>query len=144
MVEERFWAKVNKNGADGCWGWTAYKNKGYGYIKIDGKMIRAHRYSWELINGPIPDGLMVRHKCRGLCVNPEHLELGTNKENQLDRIRDGTDDRGEKCVSAKLTNAQVLDIRSRVNQTQKSIAKEFNVGKSTINFIINRKRWAHI
>lgn len=138
MAEERFWAKVNKNGADGCWAWTGYKDKdGYGRFYIDGKKIGGHRYSWILHNGPIPEGLIVRHKCRGICVNPEHLELGTKKDNMKDKARDGTN-------TNKLTEAQVLDIRSRTNQSQRSIAKEFNVAQATINLIISRKTWTHI
>ena len=80
--EARFWAKVLK--ADGCWYWNGYIGaKGYGYFKAKGPQpILAHRYSYELHKGPIPDGLEVDHVCRVRhCVNPQHLELVTHAEN---------------------------------------------------------------
>lgn len=68
----------------GCWIWLGNLSgsKGYGYIFVDGKSMRAHRFSYELINGPIPDGLVIDHLCKmPWCVNPEHLEAVTQKEN---------------------------------------------------------------
>ena len=143
MAEERFWAKVNKEGADGCWEWLSGKwYNGYGQFWYNGKSIKAHRYSWILKNGAIPEGLIIRHKCRGKCVNPDHLELGTHQDNANDKIRDGTSIRGETHYSNKLTPEQVLDIRSRINITRRELAKEFNVAKSTIDGIIYKRKWA--
>lgn len=83
--EERFWAKVEK-GPD-CWEWKAFRNKGYGKFTYNGRMYLAHRLSWILTNGPIPDGLGVLHSCDNPpCVNPDHLFLGT----QLDNMRDAS------------------------------------------------------
>jgi hypothetical protein len=81
--EERFWSKVNKT--ELCWIWQgALSEKGYGTFSIRGKQIRAHRYSWELVNGKIADGLVIDHLCENkACVKPEHLEPVTNKENLL-------------------------------------------------------------
>ena len=83
---DRFWQKVEK--ADGCWEWIgAKKNNGYGHLNIGGKTILAHRYSFYLANGPIPEGLMVDHMCHNrACVRPEHLRLVTMKQNQENRI----------------------------------------------------------
>ena len=84
--EERFWAKVDQS--EDCWIWTAGKlATGYGAICIDGKMVRAHRYSFELANGPIPEGMVIDHRCLNpLCVRPEHLRLATNKQNMEHRV----------------------------------------------------------
>ena len=80
-TEERFWAKVDKTGE--CWLWTASTgNRGYGYFR-DGAAYKAHRFSFELANGPIPLGLEVDHMCHvTACVNPAHLRLATRKQNQ--------------------------------------------------------------
>lgn len=79
-MEERFWAKVEKT--DTCWNWTASTVAGYGQLKIDGRPIRAHRISYELMVGPIPAGMFVDHRChQRACVNPEHLRLATPKQN---------------------------------------------------------------
>ena len=141
----RFEKYIDKSGE--CWLWTGYCNKlGYGQFKFEGKTWRSHRFSYFLANGELPaPPLVVRHKCRSRnCVNPEHLESGTYSENELDKVRDGTDDRGEKSVNAKLTKEQVLDIRSRSNQLLKELATEFGVSIQHIWDIKNRKRWKHI
>ena len=142
MTEERFWAKVNKEGPDGCWEWLACKDKdANGRFTSNGENILAHRYSWILHNGAIPEGLLVRHKCRGKCVNPEHLELGTNKDIANDKIRDGTDNRGIKNPNNKLTPEQVKEIRARATESRASLAKEYNVSYQLISQIILRKNW---
>lgn len=86
-VEQRFWAKV-KRGPD-CWLWTGATTRGYGHIKrgpANAGTAQATHLSWEIHNGPIPDGLMVLHHCDNPpCVNPEHLYLGTHKDNMRDR-----------------------------------------------------------
>lgn len=82
-VDERFWSKVNKTA--GCWEWTAGKNNGYGvFFPTKGNTRQAHRYSYEQLVGPIPEGLVIDHLCRNhSCVNPEHLEPVTNQVNLL-------------------------------------------------------------
>jgi hypothetical protein len=80
----RFWSYVTKS--EGCWLWTGATTRGYGYLRgnMTTKNIYAHRLSYELHIGTIPDGLVLDHLCRNtLCVNPEHLEPVTNKENIL-------------------------------------------------------------
>lgn len=83
-AEERFWAKVEKQ-EGGCWLWTgAITSHGYGQFKVDGRLVGAHRFAYELLVGPIPLGLTLDHLCRiRHCVNPSHLEAVTNRENTL-------------------------------------------------------------
>lgn len=83
-AQERFWAKVAGPDANGCWLWQHCTSHGYGSFVVDGKKIRAHRYSYERLVGPIPDGLTLDHLCHvKACVNPAHLEPVTQGENVL-------------------------------------------------------------
>ena len=84
-MEERFWAKVEKS--DGCWYWTGAKNDGYGHFTSGGKTCLSHRYSYELVNGPVPDGLVIDHICGNrACVKPDDLRPATHKQNQEHRF----------------------------------------------------------
>jgi len=81
---ERFWVKVDRSGPDGCWVWTAARVTGYGRFRLAGKQVGAHRLAYELLVGPIPDGLTIDHLCRNrACVNPSHLEPVTGRVNTL-------------------------------------------------------------
>lgn len=84
-AEERFWVKVDKDGPGGCWLWTASQNgRGYGQIRVSGRLLYAHRVAYELEVGPIPEGLTIDHLCRNpSCVRPDHLEIVTMKVNAL-------------------------------------------------------------
>ena len=143
--KKRFWDKVDKT--DSCWLWTGNMNQyRYGQVRINDKLYKSHRISWFLAGNTIPDGHVVRHKCRSKnCVNPDHLETGTHAENNgIDRVRDGTDNRGEKSRNAKLTEEQVLEIRKRATETHQRLAEEYGVARTTISYIITRRRWKHI
>ena len=88
---EAFAEKVDKRDRNSCWEWLAFKQpKGYGKFWNGSCHVRAHRYSWQLFNGPIPEGKMVLHKCnnRG-CVNPNHLYVGDGVDNVRDMIESG-------------------------------------------------------
>ena len=150
-LPERFWPKVDMSGD--CWLWQARRDKdGYGDIRLGGKHgghVRAHRVSWELHNGCIPDGLIVCHKCDNPpCVNPAHLFLGTHKDNSIDRTRKGRgrDSRGEKQGGAKLTANDVIDIRSlrAFGAEGRALARAFGVSEASIAFICQRKTWRHV
>lgn len=91
-VTPRFWSKVKKReGEDACWIWAAGRNSwGYGYIRVGRKMVRAHRFAYALVNGPILNGLCVLHSCDvRACVRPSHLGLGDQSENVSDQYRRG-------------------------------------------------------
>jgi hypothetical protein len=110
----------------------------------------AHRVSWTLHNGAIPNGLHVLHHCDNpQCVNPAHLWLGTNADNMRDMIRKGRGNvaGGEDHGSAKLTEKQVIEIRERYaagNITQHELGNEYGISKQTIGEIIRREIWKHI
>ena len=84
-VEERFWMKVNQDGANWCWLWTGNTtHNGYGQFTVDGRTRRAHRYAYQLLVGPIDVDKELDHLCRVRpCVNPAHLEMVTRQVNQL-------------------------------------------------------------
>jgi hypothetical protein len=131
---------------NGCINFTGSKTaKGYGQFRF-GKTYRSHRFAWLLAGRTIPDGLILRHTCKQnrVCCNVEHLETGTNKENMDDKIRDGTLLKGETHPNSKLTTEQVLEIRSRVGESQRRLAEEFGINEKTISNIILKRIWTHI
>jgi len=142
-ARDRFFSKVNKT--ESCWLWTGGIVCGYGHFWLQNKDTGAHRLSWLLAGHTVPEGHLIRHKCRNRhCVNPEHLETGTYKENMADKIRDGTDNRGEKSGHAKLTEVQVREIRGRYTENQRKLAKEYGISQRTIFGIIHRRIWKHL
>lgn len=87
QIDQRFWAKIDKDGPGGCWIWLgvrASQGQGYGRRTINGTKVYVHRWAYERFVGPIPDGLTIDHLCRNsLCCNPDHLEVVTGRENTL-------------------------------------------------------------
>ena len=146
-IADRFWAKVAKSGPDECWEWNGNRNpRGYGSLTLgsrrDGtrRTVRAHRVSWELAYGAIPDGLCICHTCDNrACVNPAHLFLGTQADNVADCMRKGRH-------HAKLGADEVRAIRdaSARGQSQYSVATEFGVGQAHVSRIVNGQRWASV
>lgn len=144
-LTERFAQHVLPCPATGCWLWTAtVGTHGYGQIWVDGVRKRAHRVSWEINVGPIPNGLHVLHLCDvRSCVAPHHLFLGTNYENTRDKVNKGRNLTGSKCPWSKITEMDVLEIRAS-NETQAAIARRFSVSQKQIWDIQHGIRWGHV
>ncbi len=130
----------------GCWIWMGgLCHGGYGCMNIgsrtDGsrRTVNAHRVSWEVHYGPIPDGLFVLHRCDNKsCVNPSHLFLGTHSDNMADMVAKGRSLSGEKHNLAKLTDKDVAEIRSLGKTTiHRKIAKRFGVSRTHVGALIN-------
>jgi HNH endonuclease len=146
---DRFWTKVNKT--DDCWLWTAGLNHdGYGTFSFYGSIISVHRIAWMLLKSEIPKGMNVLHKCDVRnCLNPDHLYLGTQKENRRDADERGRTNlpKGIEHPRAILTEQNVREIRARYKcrkVTFKMLAKEFGVSWYAIFDIIKGKNWKHL
>jgi len=153
-IHEWFSQQLDKK-ESGCWEWTRCKTqKGYGQFHYNGKTVFTHRFVLETkLERPIRNGYMVCHECNNrICCNPVHLREGTAKENTKDMInanRQATGDKvsqpGEKHGMSKLTNNEVIEIRSLRNiESVHQIAKLFNVSPSCISGFHLRKTWKHI
>ena len=143
---------------NGCWNWKGSIVNGYGWIyftpkKVGGKahglFMSTHRASWIIFNGVIPDGMMVCHKCDNrLCVNPDHLFIGTAKDNANDMVRKGRANPpiGERGGFSKLKERDVVNILKmlELGKLQKDIADKYNVSKITISDIKCCRTWKHI
>lgn len=144
----KFWKLVDKKSNIECWLWKGRKNKkGYGIICIGStNLTLAHRYSYILFNklDILPSNVIVMHKCNNpICVNPNHLVGGTQKENMLDRALAGKTPAGEKSGRSKLKNREVEEIRKIWNTTNKSaieLARQFNVTSRTVYQLVNNER----
>jgi hypothetical protein len=136
-----------------CWLWSGAKDGGgYGMISIGGRMFKTHRLVWEIANGTIPKGLQVCHSCDNpSCCNPDHLFLGTHRDNMQDKVRKGRPNggggwekiRGEGNGSAKLTQSQIDEMRILHSQgiSERKLATKFGISKSQAHRIIARQSW---
>lgn len=142
----RFWSKVALPDENGCMLWmTAVAGGGYGAFKCRQRMYRAHRISLILAVGPaVGDKTEAAHGCRNRhCVAPEHLRWATLSENMTDKRRDGTDNRGERNNTTKLSWRAIREIRRRLTRGERrsDLAKEYSVGWSTIDRIDKGEHW---
>lgn len=140
-LHDRFFSRFVKLD-NGCWQWRAHTDKdGYGVLPGDRKNTRAHRLSYEIHKGSIPDGLIVCHDCDNPgCVNPDHLFVGTIKDNAQDALRKKRHYVGEKNGRSKLTEQNVKEIlNSGLNGQQ--LADKFGVSRSTINNVRRGDTW---
>lgn len=154
--EERFWSNVDKSGE--CWVWTAGKDEhGYGNIKIEGRRVATHRFSYATFVGAIPDGLCVCHRCDNpSCVRPDHLFVGTQKANCQDRQQKGRSGFqrypelvkcGEAHHAAKLTEKRVRlmrALRAELGTPYAELAALFNVTTNTAHRACVGVWWKHV
>jgi hypothetical protein len=156
-LEQRFHSKYQPVPWTGCWIWTAAtKEHGYGVIGVGARsdgVIRAHRLAYLLNKGEIPEGKVVMHKCNNpSCVNPDHLEVGTVKDNQNYMVQCGRlkipDNKGEKAAWSKLNESAVKEIIGAFDTKKKgtgtALAKKFGVSKSAIYQIWGGENWKHL
>lgn len=154
-IDVRFWANVQKTST--CWVWTGCQdNYGYGKIRYQGRDQKAHRISWMLHNGPIPEGFMACHTCDNpSCVNPLHLFLGNHTINALDMASKGRQvfqrrperaTRGEQHYCAKLTAEMVQTIRTEHAHgiSLDALALRYGVSKQSIWRAVHYLTWKHI
>lgn len=147
---QRFWAKILIDETDfACWNWQAGKVPfGYGMMWFGGKDQNSHRVAWQIAFGLIPKGMHVCHHCDNpSCCNPNHLFLGTPKQNMNDRDGKQRGPIGEKQGRSKLKPPDVLSIRSLYATgkcSQPALASQFSIDQAQVWRIIHRKTWKHI
>ncbi len=161
----RFWAKVKRGAPGECWEWTGFRiEDGYGRTHIRGRNVLAHRFAWELANGPIPDGMCVLHRCDNPpCCNGAHHFLGTREDNNKDRAAKGRGGapagdahwtrttpaarlRGEEHGRRVLTADLVRRARGLHAEglSYGKIAAAVGFNRSTIINAIQRRTWGHV
>jgi hypothetical protein len=153
MSEIRFWPKVDVRGEDECWPWkAALTSRGYGYFRYDGGS-KAHRFAWRLANGRPPNATeVVRHRCDNPpCVNPAHLEIGSQIDNVHDR--DSRDRharlKGSRHGLTTLSEDQVAEIKGVCRPGDRlygvrPLARRYGVSSTTIRRIVTGVHWSHV
>ena len=144
---ERFMAKVRKTNS--CWIWIgANTGNGYGHLRYKGKDWKAHRFSYKLAYGFIPNNKLVCHHCDVKpCIRPSHLFIGTHADNRQDAVNKGLFDncivRGENHGRAKMTWKKVRELRHRYSdgETELSLSKRFDIAKGNVWFIRKHITW---
>jgi len=148
--EERIYRHVRLIRATGCWEWQGATDKtGYGKFRTadSRRMLKAHRFAYKLLVGPIPTGLLVLHRCDNPpCCNPEHLYVGTHAENMRDAVLTGRIRRGEDNGRARLTEENVIEARrsSKNGEGVYHIAARLGVSHTAIQQILSGKTWRHV
>lgn len=149
-IAENFKNKYQKID-NGCWEWQrALDGGGYGILKNSQKRnFKAHRVAYYLAYGDFNERLLVLHKCDNpKCVNPDHLFLGTNKDNTRDMLNKNRHCFGERQHKSKLNEIQVLSIRDKFErlcaEIKNNLADEYGTSSSNINAIVSRTSWKHL
>lgn len=147
--EQRFAEKINKT--DSCWLWTsAFGDRGYGVFWVGGtkRSVFAHRYSYELHKGGIPDGQIVMHSCDNpACVNPDHLSTGTYKDNTQDAYRKNRRGVGSNATGSKPSMTELTAQRLKIVLgclPRATLAELFGISVATLKNVRRERNWKHI
>lgn len=152
-LADRLWSRYEVDG-NGCWNWTgARSTTGYGQIGVGVRgqgLLHTHRAAWLVTHGELPDGMFVCHKCDNpLCINPDHLFLGTHADNMRDMWRKRRGAKGDRLPHTKLTDAQVQDIRARYvlkygppkrggrRSNARELAAEFGISETYVSQLVH-------
>lgn len=131
-----------------CIEWTgAINGRGYGNLRVGDRTVSAHRHVYEIQVGPIPDGMVICHRCDNRrCVNPEHLFAATQLDNIADRDAKGRQARGTTNARARLTalEARAIYALARHGESLRAIARAFGVRHTTVRLIARGETWAHV
>jgi hypothetical protein len=139
-MEERFVSKIDKT--DKCWNWRGSVLNGYGVFWKETNNRPAHRIAYELWKGTIPENNVVRHLCfNPLCVNPEHLDVGTQKENIMDSVKAKRHQHRETHWGSIHFSQEDLETIKNSDKSQRKLAKEYGVSQGTISKIKLNRHW---
>ena len=147
---ERLAARTSIGGPEECWPCSGSSQRsGHKQIVVDGRLVLVHRLAWMLEHGPIPDGLVIRHRCDNPpCVNPAHLQIGTVVDNNRDRDERGRHRPlpGSSNGAARLNEETVASIKAalRAGSQMRPLARQYGVSQRTIQFIQRGETWKHV
>lgn len=150
MTEDGFWARTAPE--NGCLNWTgSIDTRGYGHLRWEGRICRAHRVAYAVVNGAIPQTVcgsrsVIMHTCDNrICCNPDHLRLGTQRENMADMVAKRRQARlpGESNGRAVLTVSDVRAIRAD-NRGSRTIARDYPVSRAAVQRIKSGAAWSSV
>jgi hypothetical protein len=142
----RFWSSITVTDPYECWNWSRPGNKGYGRFTLDGRRLMAHRVAYELLVGPVPEGMLLLHSCDNrACCNPAHMRPGTNAENMRDMVERGRSASGALNAKTKLSPDDVLYIVANPDRMSgKALAEKFGIAASTVSYIRQGRSWKYL
>lgn len=144
---DRFMSNVIPEALSGCWIWhgALHSQFGYGAFKLGDRkspVMTAHRASFLINKGDIPVGNVVRHICDNpSCVNPDHLEVGTHKDNANDKVVRGRQPKGEKAYNARATDSLVIEMRKLPRKEGIALAVERGISRQAASDIMSNRTW---
>lgn len=143
LATAKFWSRVAIPSDFQCWEWQGKKNDS-GYGRVTGAM--AHRVAYQLFNGPVPDDILIRHRCDNPgCCNPRHMLLGTNLDNMGDAVRRKRTARGRGHVNTRISERDAAYIKANPDRlTLRALAERFGIAVSTCSYIRSGRSWKYL